>query len=329
MNKKDMKKRVMIAIRFYCLLILFTLLVTASYTWFTISRTPRVSDMGITISSVTGMELSHRLDDEDGWTQHLNLGETIEDMAPLKPVTWVNSEQRFYAASFGTDGRITGIDKVLSDDVNANRNDADSYYMISSFYARTGTDVNVSLAPATVSNDGIDGSGTYVIGTPMWNGESVIHNNGGNGAEYTVRVGIRITKLDESGNEKADSVQFYVYEPNYDGYSGGIREPVETPSITGDVMLVPEEQMIRQTTSTWTEAYPVQRDVQIKELGEFLTDTHLFELRHDEFARIDLYFWMEGQDIDCNYMIGEDAKILANIQFLAEDKGNSGLEQFR
>lgn len=329
MNKTDKKERKRILRNFYILLILFSLLVTASYTWFSISRTPRVSDMGITISSQSGMELSHTLNNEDGWTQHLNLGETIDEMAPLKPVTWVDEEQKFYAATFGVDGRISGIDKELSDERNANKNTSEGYYMKTSFYARTGTDVDVSLAPAAVSNEGIDGSGTYVIGTPMWDGESVIHNNGGNGAEYTIRVGIRITKLDESGNEKADSVQFYVYEPNYDGYTGGIREPVETPSIRGNALLVSEDQMIRQTTSTWTEAYPVQRDVQIKELGEFVSDTSLFELKHDEFARIDLYFWMEGQDIDCNYMIGEDAKIMANIQFLAEDKGSSGLEEFR
>ena len=329
MNKQERRRIWRIFRNFYLVLILLTLFVSATYTWFTISRTPKVSDMYVTISSPTGLELSYSLDDEEGWTEHLNLGEKIGEVAPLKPVTWVDSEQAFYAADFGYDGRINGITNKLSDTYNANRNDVYGYYLITSFYARTGSDVSVSLSPAVTSADGIDGSGTYVIGTPMWDNESVIHNNGGNGAEYTIRVGIRITKLDEEGREKANSVQFYVYEPNYDKHIDGTLGPIETSSITGETTIVPESQLIRQTTSTWTEAYPIQKNVQIKDLGEFVGETSLFELSHDEYARIDFYFWMEGQDVDCNYMIGENAKIMANIQFLAEDKGSSGIEQFK
>lgn len=323
------KEKLKIIGKFYILLILMTLLVSASYTWFTISRTPKVSDMNISISSPTGLELSHVLDDEESWTQHLNLDEIIGDYAPLKPATWNDTEKKFYAADFGVDGRISGITKELTDANNANRKDTEGYYLLTTLYARTGTDVKVSLSPAVTGADGIEGSGTYVIGTPLWDEQNIIHNNGGHGAEYTVRVGIKITKLDEFGNEKANSVQFYVYEPNYDGHIDGLNNPIETPSINGQTTLVPEEYMIRQTTSIWSEAYPVQRNVQIKELGEFVTEASLFDLAKNEFARIDLYFWMEGQDIDCNYGIGEDAKIMANIQFLAEEKGSSGLEEFK
>lgn len=330
MNKKKEKKQKWRIVGYaYLVLILFTLWVSATYTWFSISRTPKVSDMSISITSQTGMELSHAWDGEDEeWTQQLDLSKTIdEEISPLKPVTWVNEEERFYAANYGVDGRITDLGNVLSDENNANRDDAYGYYMITSFYARTGASVSVSLAPATTSTDGLEGSGTYVIGTPMWDGEKIVHTNGGNGAENAIRVGIRITKLDEEGKEKADSVQFYVYEPNYDGHADGSEEAVETYSITGGV-LVPEAQLIRQTTSTWTEVYPVERNVVIQELGEFMSDTKLFELDPDEFAKIDLYFWIEGQDVDCNYTIGQNAKIMANIQFLAEAEGESGLEEF-
>lgn len=327
MSKRQSKFKIIRS--FYILMILMTLFVSASYTWFSISKTPKVSDMSITITSPTGMELAFGLDDEEGWTQHLNLGEIIGDYAPLKPMTWNDSEQKFFAADFGVDGRISGITKELSDEKNANRKDAEGYYLLTSFYARSGTDVDVSLTPAVTGSDGIEGSGTYVIGTPVWDDQRIIHNNGGNGAEYTIRVGIRITKLDEFGNIKANSVQFYVYEPNYDGHVDGSKLPIETSSINGSETLVSEEYMIRQTTSTWIEAYPVQRDVQIKELGEFVSEASLFELAKNEYAKIDLYFWMEGQDVDCNYSIGEDAKIMANIQFLAQDKGSSGLEEFK
>jgi len=321
---KGKKRRKNVLLYFYLLLILFTLWVSASYTWFSISRTPRVSNMGLTVAGQSGLELATTWNAEE-WFQLLDISEQVEETVALKPVTWVDSKQKFFAASYGTDGRIMGIDKEMSDEDHTNRNDVNGYYFKTSVYARTGAKVEVSLMEA--STDEAGASGTYVIGTPVWNSESILHNNGGNGAEYTIRVGLRITKLDLNGNEKANSVQFYVYEPNYDGHADGEAKGIETYGINGDV-LVPSVMLIRQTTSTWTEANPVQHSVVIQELGEFVSDTKLFELDPDEFARIDLYFWMEGQDVDCNYLIGQDAKLMANIQFLAEARSESGLEEF-
>ena len=329
MNNKKRKKELSRIIRnLWLLLILFTLWVTASYTWFSISRTPKVSEMAISVAAQSGMELSEDLEAEE-WTQHLNLAESIGEVAPLKPVTWVDSLQKFYAADIGTDGRIVGITRELSDEFNANQNNSNGFYLKHTLYARTGTNVSVSLVPAMTSGDGIEGSGTYVIGTPEWDLTAIIHNNGGNGAEYTLRVGIRITKLDADKNELADSVQFYIYEPNIDGHVDGTEEPVETKSIDGNDTLVAEEYMIRQTKSTWTEVDPVQHGVVMQSLGEFESDTHLFDLEKDTYAKIELYFWMEGQDVDCNYMIGQDAHLMANIQFYAEALDDSGLEEFR
>lgn len=317
-----------IILSFWMLLILLTLWVSASYTWFSISRTPRVSEMAISVAAQSGMELAETLEAEE-WTQHLDLAESIGEIAPLKPVTWVNSAQKFYAADIGKDGRIVGITRELSDEYNANQNNVNGFYLKHTFYARTGTNVKVSLVPAMTSGDGVEGSGTYVIGTPEWDSSAIIHNNGGNGAEYTLRVGIRITKLDENRTELADSVQFYIYEPNYDGHIDGSEGPIETESIDGNPTLVDEEYMIRQTKSTWTEVDPVQHGVVMQSLGEFESDTHLFDLEKNNYAKIELYFWMEGQDVDCNYLIGQDAHLMANIQFFAEAQDDSGLEEFR
>lgn len=330
MNKKINRDRLRIVSYAYLLLILFVLWVSATYTWFSISRTPRVSDMSLSVASQTGLELAYEWEAEDeDWTQHLNLGEQIDqNIDPLKPTTWVKEESAFYAANYGYDGRISSVTKLLSDESNANKQDSNGYYLKATFYARSGVSVNVSLAPATVTGDGTEGRGTYVIGYPEWNDVDINHDNAGNGAENTVRVGIRITKLDNEGNEKADNVQFYVYEPNCDGHADGSTDIYDTHSIYG-YPLVEDGYLIRQTVSTWSETNPVERNVVIKELGEFLTDTYLFQLSPDEFAKIDLYFWMEGQDIDCNQTIGQDAKILANIQFNAVSENESGLEEFK
>ena len=60
-------------------------------------------------------------------------------------------------------------------------------------------------------------------------------------------------------------------------------------------------------------------------MGEFETDTKLFSLDVDELARISVYVWLEGQDVDCTNVIGHEAQILASIQFAADASGQSGL----
>ena len=318
-----------IGIKIWLLLVLFTLLVSASYTWFSISRTPMVSDMQISVDSTYGMELSRNWRSDD-WTLHLDVRDMVDEkIEPLKPATWVDSKQMFVAPDYGVDGRMTGFTKELTDEKNANQLTDEGYYMKLSFYARTGTACTVSLAEAVTSGDGKDGAGTYVIGTPAWKYVSVIHYNEGNGAQYALRVGFKITKLDLNGNEKANSMQFYIYEPNYDGHVDESIETKETPSIDGAESLVPEYRMIRQTTSTWTEAYPNERNVVIKDLGKFVSDTTLFELMPDEYAKIEVYFWLEGQDQDISYISGANARLMANIQFKADSESQSGLEEFR
>lgn len=327
LNKKQKKQKVGNIIKcLYVLLILMILLVTSTYTWFSLSRTPKLSDMYISIGSNTGMELAYDLLSEE-WTQHLDMREVLQDMAPLKPVTWVHNEQCFYAAEYGLDGRMKGITKKLSDTCNANRMDSEGYYIKHIFYARTGTPTKVSLTPAKVGADGLEGYGTYLIGTPIWDGQEVLHQNGGQGAEYAMRIGIRITKLDLTGNPLDEAPAFYVYEPNYDGHTEGGKSVVETFGLDGKTPLVPSEQLIRQTSSVWSEAYPVEKNVIVKELGDFTTDTYLFDLNAEELAQIELYFWLEGQDIDCNNQIGQAAQIFVNMQFNADVDNNSGLEE--
>lgn len=325
--EQEQKKKLKMSMRcFYLVLALLPLLVAASYTWFSLSRTPKVSEMGMSIDSGTGMELAFEPNSEE-WTQHLDFREHLEEMAPLKPITWSEEQQCFFAAEFGKDGRIIGITERLTDEANTNNTSSNSYYMKNTCYARTGEPVKVSLSPAVVGGDGTQGAGTYVIGTPVWNSESVGHSNGGHGAQYAIRVGIRITKFDAATETRTGETIFYIYEPNCDGHVSGENAVVDTESIDGAATLVPESRLIQQTTSSWEEADPVQRDVVIRELGEFTTDTYLFDLSEDEFAKIDIYVWLEGQDVDCTNAIGEEAQIFVNMQFSAEASGQSGLEE--
>ena len=330
MSKQTRKKASpwRLVIYLYMLLILMSLLTVASYTWFSISRTPRVSDLYMFVNSPKGLELSaDPLAEDEDWKLQLDFRDLVDETTPLRPVTWSNMKQQFFAATYGFDGRLQQIInwEPLNDERHANKDNLDGYYIKVSFYARTQQAVEVSLSPAVEVDKGIDGSGTYLIGTPIWDDQNILHNNGGEGAECAVRIGIRITRLDEEfePDEERKSV-FFIYEPNSDIHINDPKGYIATPSIDNTPHLVEEKYIIRQSASTWTEAYPVQRNVVVHELGEFLDEPKLFLMDMNEMVKIDLYIWLEGQDVDCTNRISE-AQILASIQFAATPEGQSGL----
>lgn len=318
------KKRT--AMYLYVLFALLVLLVTATYTWFSLSQTPRVSSMEMYVSSSVGIQLAENYDaEEEEWGIVLDFQNLIGEETILQPASWSAKQNCFVTAFYGTDGRtIPNKYTLLTDEQNANRSDEHAYYVKGTFYARSDMDVDVSLGEAVEVNEGQNTAGTYIIGTPVWNDQSILHEDGGMGAETAIRMGIRITPVDELTGREIDSSDFYIYEPNYDVHiDENIEGDVETLSVDGGVY-EDTAYMIYQTASAWTEAYPVQRDVTIKSLGEFTSDTYLFSLRAGEMVKIDLYLWLEGQDVDCTNLIDE-AQILANVQFDAEYGGQSGL----
>lgn len=310
---------------FYLVLILFALITVASYTWFSLSRTPRVSDMNLYVNSAPRLELS--LDPAAGdWTLQLDLQDMMPASTPLRPITWVAEEQCFYGAAYGLDGRLLDFSRweKLSDERNANKDNLDGYYIKLTLFARATSDVKVSLSPAVEVDQGIYGAGTYVIGQPTWNAESLSHDNAGLGAEYAVRLGIRVIPVDPSGNPTGEEERFFIYEPNCDGHTDGSTGYVNTPSVLGAEHLISSDYLIRQSQSTWTESFPVQQGVVVKTLGQFQDDAFLFQLDTDEMVKLEIYIWLEGQDADCIAQIRE-AQILACIQFDADPVGGSGL----
>lgn len=323
---KHIKKRYIIGY-LYMMVILLALLTTASYTWFSLSRTPRVSDLYMYVNAPTGLELSLTPDAEE-WKLQLDFLDMVDVTTPLRPVTWSDREQRFYTAVYSVDGRHTGQWEPLADQRNANKTSFDGYYIKTSFYARSQQGVDVSLSHAMEVEEGVEGAGTYVIGYPNWNAEEIVHSNGGRGAQNAMRMGFRITPVDKNGRETGSPSQFIVYEPNIMGHQDNSMGYTPTPSIDGTQTLVPQERLILQTDSLWTEADPVQRGVVMYHMGEFLEEPRLFYLGAGETVRIDLYLWLEGQDVDCTNGIHK-AQILANVQFNASSEGQSGLVPIR
>lgn len=318
------KKIFQIAKILYVTLILFALLTVATYTWFDLTTVPSVNDMSIYINSTQGMELSLDRDSED-WSTQIDFKSLIKENIPLVPITYSQADNCFFTTVYGADGRIASISQKIdafSDKAPITNN---GYYLKVSFYARSGQDVSVFLSPATEVGEGVMGAGTWLVGTPIWNSESIKHDNGGGGAEYAMRVGINITKINMQGQNTENPV-FYIYEPNYDKHLGGQTGYIETFALNGN-SLINKENHILQTTSTWRDADIVQKNVIISSLGEFDKEPYLFDLSPEEMAQIDLYFWLEGQDIDCNNFLNESALILSSIQFDSKAEGSSGLVQ--
>ena len=306
------------------ILILLILTVTATYTWFSISTTPSVSDMYLCANAQSGLELSADPGAEE-WQLQLDFNSLLNADTILRPVTWSEQNQTFYAPTYGFDGRIIGW-TALSDSQHANTPSPYGYYVRAVFYARSEQAADVELAPAVEVEEGTKGAGTFLIGYPEWDSQEIVHNNAGLGGECAVRFGFRITPVNSSGAATGARSPFIIYEPNSNAHLPHVEATgyVPTPSIDGTPTLVDESRLILQDTSFWTEVNPVQRDVQMYHLGEFTTDTSLFSLPSGGMVRIELYIWLEGQDVDCDSIV-EQAKVLGNIQFRPENDAQSGM----
>lgn len=323
-NNWTKKKLTKIMIYFYILLILFLLLTVSTYTWFSRSKLNRVSNMSVYVNTPIGLEIA-ATPDSDEWGQQLSYVDLVNESSPLRPVTYSEDNDQFFAAVYDIDGRLTGEWLPLTDERNANRNNYEGYYSVVTLYARTDEHAEVALAPAVALDGGKDASGTYLIGVPTWDSENVAHTNAGEGAENAVRVGIKITRLNDNNEPTGEQPLFYIYEPNCDGHLDGSTGYVDTPSIDGAPTLISSDKIIKQSASSWTEADPVQKNVQLHTFGEFEKEAKLFTLEADEKVKIQLYIWLEGQDVDCTNAIKE-AQIMANIQFISDTEHQSGLQ---
>jgi len=92
------KRKLKIVVYLYVLLILMSLLTVASYTWFSLSRTPRVSDMNMYINSQSGMELSADPLAEE-WELQLDFRDLVDVTTTLRPITWSEVRPQFLLLS--------------------------------------------------------------------------------------------------------------------------------------------------------------------------------------------------------------------------------------
>lgn len=324
--KKRIRKTPYFMFYIYLIFVLTSLFSVASYTWFTLSRTPEVANMNLYITSGNGLELS--VSPGGGWTNQLDIYDAQElkayrgnvEKPSLRQTTWSDTEGSFFGPLYGYDGRLMPLESMdyqtmqivswyrLEDKINANKLSASSYYLKATIFARCDQPTDVKFtAPMQVDSYGTPGQGTYVIGDP----------NTGRGPETAVRVGLRMTLVDSTGDQLSERGPMYVYEPNSDRHADGSTDYIPTYSVHDlEGQLVPEDRMI------------VQKFSKPGEPGEFDLNPSLFTIKPGQIMRIELYLWLEGQDVDCSNIMAnatEPTRILANIQFTGSTENQSGM----
>jgi len=335
----------------------FTVLTTiafvgSSYAWISLSTAPIVSDLLLNVVSNTDLMIAFDVDGEPGeWGSILNFSELPEGSV-LKPITFSASRGIFLAPRYGWDGRTDFSDPIpLTDEfgnlletvdssVAADAEGSSPEYGILRFdlWFYTGAaDCTVSFTHAAKREEhGEMGSGTFVIGEPIWNEETLCHEESGKGAEYAVRFAFVIHPYEKDG-----AYEIVLYEPNCDGGRGGCEAyEVETENEDGttetailDYLITASSdeaggalegtyKIIRQRSSAFADKDPALIDEVEYSEGAFIDeDVSLFDLRVEEPRKVTMFVWLEGQDADCNNAVSGGA-ILANLQFM----GSMGYE---
>ncbi len=333
MNKQA-KNRLKLGLSLTAILLATAAAVSSTFAWLAISRTPIVSDLGLTIVTDSRLEIAPDVNGQPGeWELSLDLSNLLSDIAPLRPVTYSKENKALYATLYDVDGRNTGKTVALSDEQHANVKASDvpvgtnvyGYYMAVTFWVRGPQEASISLAKATEIREGVAGSGTYILGNPVWDEETNQHINGGRGLETAIRLGFRCVETDFNGRPIGDTT-FTVYEPNCDKHVNGEDGYVETQSIDGGA-LADEKSLVRQTASSWKETSPALSDEVIYDFGEFQDETKLFRVSAKSMVKVTLYLWLEGRDVDCiNFTSSGATSILGSIQFTSEGGyGDSGI----
>ena len=304
--------------------VLLILLTSATYAWLGISSNPTVSDLALSVVTDNALELAPDVEGVPGeWGTILNLSELSALTAPLKPATYLAAEGAFYAPNYGWDGRVDFSAPIRLTDQNgalfssadaAEEAEGNGYLFVSDFWVRAqASDCIVTLTPAVEREDGVLGSGTFVVGEPVWDENHFVHKESGNGAQYAIRMAFRVDETDDHGNVSGEPIWIF-YEPC-------VEEGEAIAGADGSESFFGSHKVVRQLPSQWSDLSPALRDTVNYQPGQFLTeDLSLFAMEAGHARHITLYIWLEGQDEDCTNAISE-GRIFSNIQFSAVATG--------
>lgn len=323
-----MTNRKKMIIAFWIMAVAVILFTSVSFAWLSISSTPLVSDITITVTTDNALSVAKSTPEGTAgvYSTILDLETVSKNTGVLHPATYVPEDGAFYAPYYGIDGRTNMAkafkltDPETGDILPENQTSSGCYIFYTDFFVTCGSACNVAFSDAVQREDGTLGAGTFLIGEPEWNTTTFVHEDQGGGAQYAMRMAFLIEgRKDESGKE-IEPATFIIYEPNADGGTG----LKTTYSYKGDVLQGSNGLLLQQYCSTWEDKYPVLKDEVIYTPGEFIENENmdrniLFDLKDGEERHVRLYIWLEGQDADCTNMTA-GGELFANIQFKAYTK---------
>ena len=315
---KDNRKKMISAL--YITVIALVIFAAASFAWMSYSSTPTVSELDLSVITDDALEIAPDVDGTPGvWSSILDLSDLSGE---LRPITFSAEEYSFLIADYGIDGRVDfsspirlmELSKYNESRGNFTAADAEllaDYIIIYDFWLKCdASSCSVVLSPPVYRTETELGSGTFVIGEPVWDESTFLHKETGSGAENAIRIGFLV-----ESSESDPTDHFVIYEPNADTHGD---DAITYSTDDGGGALEGSYKLIRQRKSVWSECDPVLKDSVVYSVGDFMSENcSLFKLTAGEMRHITMFIWLEGQDADCRNSISR-GRVFSNIQFGAD-----------
>lgn len=217
---KQLKLKIMMACAGILLGVI--MLASASYAWLTVSVTPEIQRLVISVTP-SGQEYPFELSidygeklkanqaDQATWTTELHLDDVVKNYT-LQPISTVDGIH-WYLPKYSADGNVKGFWEADLAKCANKANSSDNYLVYVDVWVRTrDKDPQEMLLSNPVSTTaGEEYYANYVLWNPKWDADTGQWLQ--NDAMTTVRIGFMYTPLDEKGNP-AGSSSFSIYEPN-------------------------------------------------------------------------------------------------------------------
>lgn len=287
--KKAKKIRSMVMMSLLCVLMLSA----ATYAWFTLSNTAKVSNLTMTVGDVTGLQIAEdngSAPAEGAWKSSIE-GGTIS--GKLLPATTTNGI-KMLEPTYDDNGAVENTTEATKYLTSASVSTDEGYWIEKTFYLRARGKAGDTTKIKLVDGTGIGNTGIWVeANKDNYNGTYVLSKNAGtSGILPGAAVRISFQKNDETTTT--------VFEPN-SNYTTAATE-IATDS-RGD------KSIINSTVQETMEG-----------TCSFVSADNIFTLTNNTATKITMRIWIEGGDPQCgNEIAAQD--VITQLKFVTVDSG--------
>lgn len=345
-EKKSHKKRAILLL----LLLLITgfLLTTSTYAWFTSNTTVSVNNIQVTVATQNGIQLSV---DAINWKSILSTTDlqgayntygaaTNQLPATLEPVsTALDIENDYFKMFYGTVGTNTAGDYIITaTDVSTV---LDNHTKVEG--TAGGTTGKFVMFDLFFKLDGKTGDATNIYMTSSSGIKAEGNDTGIKNASRVAFINLGKLTSDKTSTEVqaiTGGTDKYLWEPNYDAHTAtGVNNAVQVYKMGADsltagtgnaavsydginsVITADENVKLGEANSghatsgskftTVTPTYQTKEEFSGTDSKE---SQQIFDLTAGYITKVRVYFWIEGQDIDCENG-ASGGNIVLNLQF--------------